>query len=83
VQNIFKKLFIAVLKFLRYDQHCFSNVSKANILLISHQQALVEHWDLPNTEIFQYKYVASVLQVNFLFKRTKLSIIIGDNFFYD
>jgi hypothetical protein len=26
---------------------------------ISHQQAVAQHWDLPNTEIFQSKDVAS------------------------
>jgi hypothetical protein len=30
-----------------------------NIFTISHQQAIAEHWDLPNTEIFQSKDVAS------------------------
>jgi hypothetical protein len=33
---------------------------KLNISSISHQQAVAEHWDLPNTEIFQSKTVASV-----------------------
>jgi hypothetical protein len=28
--------------------------------LIFHQQAVAEHWDFPNTEIFQSKDVASV-----------------------
>jgi hypothetical protein len=28
---------------------------------ISHEQAVAEHWDLPNTEIFQSKEVASGL----------------------
>jgi hypothetical protein len=62
--NVWEKYFIAVLIFLRYDQHCFSNVSNSNIssTSISHQQAVVEHWDLPNTEIFQSKDVASVWQ---------------------
>jgi hypothetical protein len=32
---------------------------KLNISLIFHQQALAEHRDLPNTEIFQSKDVAS------------------------
>jgi hypothetical protein len=33
---------------------------KLDISLISHQQAGAEHGDLPNTEIFQSKDVASV-----------------------
>jgi hypothetical protein len=32
---------------------------KLNVSLISHQQAVAEHRDLPNTEIFQSKDVAS------------------------
>jgi hypothetical protein len=32
---------------------------KFNLASISHQQAVVEHGDLPNTEIFQSKDVAS------------------------
>jgi hypothetical protein len=32
---------------------------KLKISSISHQQAVAEHWDLPNTEIFQSKDVAS------------------------
>jgi hypothetical protein len=32
---------------------------KLNISLISHQQAVAEHWDLSNTDIFQSKDVAS------------------------
>jgi hypothetical protein len=32
---------------------------KHKISSISHQQAVAEHWDLPNTEIFQSKDVAS------------------------
>jgi hypothetical protein len=30
--------------------------------LISHQQAIAENWDLPNTEIFQFKDIASGLK---------------------
>jgi hypothetical protein len=41
-----------------YDQHCFYNISNS-VSSISHQQAIAEHWDLPNTEIFQSKGVAS------------------------
>jgi hypothetical protein len=33
---------------------------KINISSISHQQAVAEHWDLPNTDIFQSKDVAFV-----------------------
>jgi hypothetical protein len=33
--------------------------TKLNISLISHQQAAVEHWDLPTTEISPSKDVAS------------------------
>jgi hypothetical protein len=33
---------------------------KLNISSISPQQAEAEHWDVPNTEIFQSKDVASV-----------------------
>jgi hypothetical protein len=44
VRNFCEKQFIAV---------------KLIISLISHQQAMGEHWDLPNTEIFQPKDVAS------------------------
>jgi hypothetical protein len=33
---------------------------KLNMSSISHQQAVAEHWDSPNTEIFQSKDVASV-----------------------
>jgi hypothetical protein len=36
---------------------------KLNISSISHQQAGAEHWDWPNTEIFQSKDVASVLNI--------------------
>jgi hypothetical protein len=32
---------------------------KLNISSISDQQAVAEHWDLPNTEIFQAKDVTS------------------------
>jgi hypothetical protein len=32
---------------------------KLNTSSISHQQAVMEHWDLPKTEIFQSKDVAS------------------------
>jgi hypothetical protein len=32
---------------------------KLNISSISHQQAIAERWDLPNTEIFQSKDIAS------------------------
>jgi hypothetical protein len=32
-----------------------------NISSMSHQQAVAEHWDLLNTEIFQFKDVASVV----------------------
>jgi hypothetical protein len=38
---------------------------KLNISSISHQQAVAEHWDLPSTEIFQSKDVASALQYIF------------------
>jgi hypothetical protein len=31
---------------------------------ISHQQAVAEHWDLPNTEILQSKDVASAHYTN-------------------
>jgi hypothetical protein len=34
---------------------------KHMVSLISHQQAEAEHWDLPNTEIFQSKDVASAI----------------------
>jgi hypothetical protein len=33
---------------------------KLNITSISHQQAVAEHWDLSNTEIFQFKDVSEV-----------------------
>jgi hypothetical protein len=36
---------------------------KLNISSISHQQAVAEHWDLPNTEIFQSKDIASVTEI--------------------
>jgi hypothetical protein len=39
----------------------FSNVFKLNVSSISQQQAVAEHWDLSNTEIFQSKDVASTL----------------------
>jgi hypothetical protein len=32
---------------------------KLNISSISHQQAVAEYWDFSNTDIFQYKDVAS------------------------
>jgi hypothetical protein len=34
---------------------------------ISHQQAVAEHWDLPNTEIFLSKDVASVFLQTVIF----------------
>jgi hypothetical protein len=34
---------------------------------ISHQQAVAEHWDLPNTEIFWYKDVASAHRIHAVF----------------
>jgi hypothetical protein len=33
---------------------------KLNISSISHEQAVAEHWELPNAKIFQPKDVASV-----------------------
>jgi hypothetical protein len=36
---------------------------KLNISSVTHQQAVAEHWDLPNTEIYQSKDVASVMRI--------------------
>jgi hypothetical protein len=37
----------------------FFQCFKLKLSLISHQQAIAEHWDLPNTEIFLSEDVAS------------------------
>jgi hypothetical protein len=37
----------------------FPTFQTQNILNISHHQAVAEHWDLPNTEIFKSKDIAS------------------------
>jgi hypothetical protein len=59
-----KKYFIAVLIFLRLDRPTlFFQRVKLNLSAISHQQAVAEHWDLPNSEFFQSKDVASVLNI--------------------
>jgi hypothetical protein len=34
-------------------------LTQYTVSLISHQQPVAEHWDLPNNEIFQSKDVAS------------------------
>jgi hypothetical protein len=39
---------------------------KLNISSISHQQAVAEHWDLPTSEIFQSKDVASAYNIESL-----------------
>jgi hypothetical protein len=61
LRNICKNTVVIAAKIsLRYDQHCFSNISNSIYPRISHQQAVAEHWDLPNTEIFLFKDVASL-----------------------
>jgi hypothetical protein len=54
VRTVCKKYFIAVLIFLRYDM---TNTVFPNS--VSYQPAVAEHWNLPTTEIFQFKDVAS------------------------
>jgi hypothetical protein len=45
--------------------------------LVSHQQAATEHWDLPNTAIFQSKDVASGLG----FSLNSLALAFGEKDF--
>jgi hypothetical protein len=42
------------------DFPTIQNSIPTGISSISHQQAMAEHWDLPNTEVFQSIDVASV-----------------------
>jgi hypothetical protein len=56
VQNMCKT---SSLIFLRNYQHCFSNISNSIYSQFFIRQAVAEHWNLPNTEIFQSKDVAS------------------------
>jgi hypothetical protein len=49
-----------------------TNRFKLQISSISHQQAVAEHWDLPNTEIFQSKDVASEVFVPIICEKEAL-----------
>jgi hypothetical protein len=54
-ENVCKKLCIAVLILLRYDQHWFSNISNSKKTSISPQQAVAECWDLPTLRFSSLK----------------------------
>jgi ABC-type anion transport system duplicated permease subunit len=49
-----------------------------SIYSISHQKAVAEHWDLPNTEIFQSHDVASVFVIEIFVTRNNFVKLIPD-----